>query len=157
MSVLPSLQTPSLGPLLRDMPDIEPTLVLSLRAGWVVAAVRWEFRSAPPRSTRRNRATSSTSASSSPARLVTSARPRTMLHVGSLRSDGYLHQHQLRSHPGSWKNRPWCSGAQRQHCPRAIMQFFLDSGFVFAVPVSSSIALTIASVELCGIESRTTL
>jgi hypothetical protein len=34
---------------------------------------------------------------------------------------------------------------------------FLDSKFLFVVPASSSIALTIASVELCGIESRTTL
>jgi hypothetical protein len=34
---------------------------------------------------------------------------------------------------------------------------FLDSGFVFAVPTSSSVALTIASVKLCGIESIMTL
>ena len=34
---------------------------------------------------------------------------------------------------------------------------FLDSEFMFVVPASSSVALTIDLVELCGIESRITL
>ena len=96
-------------------------------------------------------------ASSSPARLVTLARPRTVLHLRSSCSDEGLHQHKLRSLSRSWRNHPWSSGAQRQHCPQATVLFFLDSELVSATTTSSSIALTIAWVELCGIESATTL
>ena len=42
---------------------------------------------------------------------------------GSPCSDEGLHQHQLRSLSRSWRNRPWSSGAQRQHCPRATVLF----------------------------------
>ena len=35
-------KTPSLGPLLRDTPDIEPTLVLSLRSCWEILADWWD-------------------------------------------------------------------------------------------------------------------
>jgi len=48
-------------------------------------------------------------------------------------------------------------GGSRSTLPSGDRAVFLDSGFVFVVPVSSSVVLTIASMELCGIESRTTL
>ena len=35
-------KTPTLGPLLRDTSDIEPTLVLLLRACWVIVVDRWD-------------------------------------------------------------------------------------------------------------------
>ena len=96
-------------------------------------------------------------ASSSPARLVTLARPRTVLHLRSSCSNEGLHQHQLRSLSRSWRNHPWSSGAQRQHCPRATVLFFLNSKLVSAATTSSSIALTIPLVELCGIKCTTTM
>ena len=66
-------------------------------------------------------------------------------------------KHQLRSLSRSRRNHLWSSGAQRQHCPQATVLVFLDSELVSAATTSSSIALTIALVELCVIESTTTL
>ena len=43
---------------------------------------------------------------------------------GSPCSDEGLNQHQLLSLSRSWRNRPWSSGAQRHHCPQAIVLFF---------------------------------
>ena len=66
-------------------------------------------------------------------------------------------KHQLRSLSRSRRNHLWSSGAQCQHCPQATVLFFLDSELVSAATTSSSIALTIPLVELCGIESTTTM
>ena len=66
-------------------------------------------------------------------------------------------KHQLRSLSRSRRNHLWSSGAQSQHCPQATVLFFLDSELVSATTTSSSISLTIALVELCGIDSTTTL
>ena len=66
-------------------------------------------------------------------------------------------KHQLRSLSRSRRNHLWSSGAQHQHCPQTTVLFLLDSELVSAATTSSGIALTIALVELCGIESITTL
>ena len=80
-------------------------------------------------------------------------RPTSDRHV---RTRAFI-KHQLRSLSRSRRNHLWSSGAQRQHCPQATVLFFLDSELVSAATTSSSIALTIALVELCGIETITTL
>ena len=101
-------------PLPRGLPVLTPTMVLSLR---VPLCGRQKDQWLACRST-------ATSASSSPPRLVTSAGPRTRLLFGSSRSDICPRHHQLRSLSRSWRNHPWSSGAQIQHCPRATVLFF---------------------------------
>ena len=103
-----------LGPPTRDPPVLTPTLVLSLR---VPLCDRRKDQWLDCRST-------ATSASSSPARLVTLVRSRTAPYLRSSCSDEGLHQHQLRSLSRSWRSHPWSSGAQRQHCPQATVLFF---------------------------------
>ena len=120
-----------------------------------VAAVRWEFKSSPARSTRWNRALLSMSASSSPARLVTSAGPRTALHAGLSRLDGYFHRHHLRSLS---RSREIIHGARGLDVDIVLEQPCSFSGqrLMFVVPAPLSVALMIALVELCGIESLMT-
>ena len=80
-----------------------------------------------------------------------------MPYLQSSCSDEGLHQYQLRSLSISWRNHPWSSGAQRQHCPLATVLFFPNIKLVSAATTSSSIALTIPLVELCGIKCTTTM
>ena len=142
-----SLRRTGRDPPTRDPPVLTPTLVLSLR---VTLCDRQKDRWLVCRLT-------TMSTSSSPARPVTLAGPRSTPYLRSSCSDEGLHQHQLRSLSRSWRNHPWSSGAQRQHCPRATVLFFPNIKLVSAATTSSSIALTIPSMELCRIKCITTM
>ena len=145
--LLPSALDAQFGPPTRDPPVLTPTLVLSLR---VPLCDRQKDRWLACRST-------ATSAPSSPARLVTLVRPRiaprvriTMFGRGpssNINSDLY------QDHGGI------IYGARGLNVNIALKRpcCFLDSKLVSAATTSLSIALMIALVELCGIESITTL
>ena len=69
--------------------------------------------------------------------------------------DGGLHQHQLRSLSKIMEEPSREPGGSTSTLPSGDRAVFLDSKLASAVTASSSVALTIASVELCGIESTT--
>ena len=134
-------------PPTRAPPVLTPTLVLSLR---VPLCDRQKDRLLACRST-------VTSASSSPVRLATLVRSRIAPHVRTTmfgrRPSSNINSDLYQDHGGI------IYGARGLNVNIALKRpcCFLDSELVSAATTSSSTALTIALVELCGIESIKTL